>query len=77
MAQQEVDSRKSPAQRATDLRGDRTAYIDAIASGVQRIQILQAQQDEISAELEKIDVENRQALEHLTALDAQIAALEA
>ena len=49
-ARKEADSRKTPAQRATDLRADRITYIDAIAERVQRIKSLQVQHDELSAE---------------------------
>ena len=71
-----VDERRTPAQKATRLREDRTNYIEAIAKGVQRIQHLQQQQEEISAELEKLDGEHRLALERLTTLDEQIATYE-
>ena len=67
---------RTPAQRASSLREDRVMYIDAIAKGVQRIQDLQRQQEEIESELAKLDSENRLAVERLTTLDAQIAGYE-
>jgi hypothetical protein len=67
---------RTPAQRATSLREDRVKYIDAIAKGVQRIQALQSQQEEIESELAKLDSENRLAVERLTTLDEQIAGYE-
>ena len=44
--------------------------------GVQRIQALQDQQAEIESELERLDGENRLAVERITMLDEQIAKLE-
>ncbi len=71
-----VEERRTPAQRATSLREDRSKYIDAIAKGIQRTQHLQSQQEEIEAELGKLDSENRLAVERLTTLDEQIAQYE-
>ncbi len=76
-ARREAESKKTPAQRATDLRADRITYIDSIAERVTRMRALQEQQDSISAELEKLDGETRQAVESVTLLDEQIAKLEA
>ena len=76
-AKQEADNRKTPAQKAMGLRSHRTTYIEAVASGVQRFQTLQEQQQEITEELERIDLDNKQNLERIQELDAKTAALEA
>ncbi len=75
-AQQEAESRRTPQERATALREDRTSYIDAIAKRVRRIQSLQKQRQEFDDELVAIDCENKQDFEHVAHLDQKIEEYE-
>ncbi len=71
-----ADERRTPAEKATRLRADRSSYIDEIAKGVHRLQHLQLQKEEIEAEMGKLDSEHRLALERIHTLDEKISMFE-
>ena len=75
-ARQEAENRRTPQERAEEMREKRNSYIDAITKQVLRIRQLQQQRQAIDDELTAIDCQHKLEFENVATLDKQIEEYE-